>query len=296
LRKADAVRRRFCLQSGALRRYADASSMPASRNRQPKSATAAPRPAGSRAFQLTCANVLLLHWPVDARALRACVPAELEIDTYDGTGWVTVTASSISGMRPIVAPPFPGLSAYLELDVRACVRNRGQAGLFFFSFDVSNPVFVWLGRSVFRLPYFRASMESFRRDDSVRFVSRRTHQGASRSDFECVWVAKAPLPRPRPGELAHFLTERYQLFAGKSGRVVTCRFWHEPWPLRQARLGTFRCDLSPCNGLVDAGLAPIAHHADELAVSTWRLRDLCADAGASILEPALSPPPVAFRR
>ncbi len=35
-------------------------------------------------------DVLFAHWPVDASNLRAMIPPVLELDTYNGQGWISM--------------------------------------------------------------------------------------------------------------------------------------------------------------------------------------------------------------
>jgi uncharacterized protein YqjF (DUF2071 family) len=254
-------------------------------------------PTGLRLLRLSWSNVLFLHWPVEAEAVRSRLPPELELELFDGRAWVTVVASTVSGARPAMGPPLPGLSSFLELHVRTYVVHGDQSGVFFLSIDTSNPVVAWAARSLFRLPCFRARMETLRRDETVRFVSERAHQGASKAGFECVWGARRPLPRARPGDLVHFLTERYLCLAVHREKVLESRLWHEAWELREARIGTFRSTMLEAAGLPAPQGAPLAHHADALALSVWPARAAePADPAAPLLDPALSPPVVSLRR
>jgi uncharacterized protein len=265
--------------------------------RQPLRPYAHRKPSGARLLRLTWSNLLFLHWPVDARVLRPLVPAELEIDLFDGQAWIGVVPFSMEGVRPVLAPAVPGLSSLLEVNVRTYVRFGSEAGVFFFSLDASSAPAVWLARAIFHLPYFRARLEMGRRGDTVRFASRRTHQGAAPCEFECAWAAKAPLARTKPGELGHFLTERYQFFTRHRRCILSGRIWHEPWPLRDAKIGTLRSSMIEAAGLPAPEGAPLAYHCDALAVSMWPLSEAAAqEVGGALLGPALSPPAATLTR
>jgi uncharacterized protein len=49
-----------------------------------------PLPTGAWVMAQTWRDVLFAHWPVESHALRAVVPAQLPLDTYDGRCWVGV--------------------------------------------------------------------------------------------------------------------------------------------------------------------------------------------------------------
>ena len=86
--------------------------------------------------------------------------------------------------------------------------------------------------------------------------------------LRCTWRVGAPRPVARPGELAHFLTERYVLFTcDQRGRVLGGRVWHERWPLRDAELVELEDGLVAAAGVtLDGHTAPVLYHTDELDV------------------------------
>jgi hypothetical protein len=234
---------------------------------------------------------LFLHWPVDPDAVRECVPPQLELDTVSGRAWLGITAYRLSGVRAILAPPMPGLSSFNEVNARICVIHRGERGVYFFSLDASSSVAVWTARTFLHLPYFRARIQSTRRVDSYRFVSKRAHQGAQSAEFDCAWTTGKPVPASRPGDLAHFLTERRQTFALHRGRVHVCRVEHEPWPLREAKVSKLHTTLWAAAGVPPPDGSPVAYHGDELAVEMCSMREASpALAPAGLFDPAVAPP------
>jgi len=234
-------------------------------------------------------QVLLLHWPMPARAVRRLVPDDLEIDTFDGSAWISVLHYRVRGVRPLMGPSIPWFSSFLQMDVRTYVRHQGEPGVFFFSLDASNPVAVWLARTVFRLPYFRADMSLRRVGESFRVSSQRTHQGARHAAIECQWAPREPLPSNARDGLVPFLAERDHLFAPHAGRLLTCTVQHEPWSLRRARVATLETTFFEANGLPEPEVPPIAHHCDGLGLEIWPLRAISADEMAAWFDAAASP-------
>lgn len=49
-------------------------------------------------------KLLFLHWSVPVAVLRPMIPRALEIDTYDGGAWVSITPFTIWGIRPAMLP------------------------------------------------------------------------------------------------------------------------------------------------------------------------------------------------
>ena len=68
-------------------------------------------------------------------ALRAQVPAALEVDTFEGQTWVSVVAFRIDPLRTRGVPlslRFP------ELNLRTYVTRDGKPGVYFFSLDAAS--------------------------------------------------------------------------------------------------------------------------------------------------------------
>ena len=79
------------------------------------------------------------------------VPAEFEIDLYDGEPWIGVVPFEMSGVRLRGLPPIPVVSYFQELNLRTYVRYRGRLGVYFFSLDANQRMAVWAARTFFHL-------------------------------------------------------------------------------------------------------------------------------------------------
>ena len=123
-------------------------------------------------------DLLFMHWPVPQEALRPQIPPALQLDTFDGSAWLSVPPFRMSATRPRCLPSVPPLSNFPELNVRTYVTAEGKPGIWFFSLDAANPVAVRLARATFHLPYFDARMSCQVTGDEVRYGSVRTHRGA----------------------------------------------------------------------------------------------------------------------
>jgi uncharacterized protein len=230
------------------------------------------RISGPRVMRQTWGKLLFAHWPIDPRQLRPLLPEGLELDTFNGSGWIGIVPFTMWGIRAGIAPPIPGLSAFHELNVRTYVRYRGEPGVWFFSLDATNPLAVWTARTFWKLPYYRAKMSLGQRGDTFLFTSRRTHRKAPAAELEMSWMAGKPLKPSRGGDLAYFLTERYCLYTAAGSRLYCSRVWHDPWELREAKLGTFKSTMLEAIGLEQPEDPPVLHHADELSVDIYALR------------------------
>src|SRR6266536_1789342 len=148
-----------------------------------------PWPVPSRGWTMgqTWEDLLFAHWRVPLEAVRAHVPPELEVELHDGSAWLGITAFRLTGLRARGLLPLPGLSSFLEVNVRTCVRAADEKpGIWFFSLDASSRLAVEAARRGYKLPYFHARISAAYRAEWI--------------DYECT----------RLGERGHVFSARYR--------------------------------------------------------------------------------------
>ncbi|MEI2745708.1 MAG: DUF2071 domain-containing protein [Ottowia sp.] len=95
-----------------------------------------PRPRGQtlgmgagRPMRMSWHDLLFAHAPVPVAALRAVVPAGLELDTFDGVAWLGVVPFRMTRVGPRDGcRRCPGSHAFPELNVRTYVTRGGRPG------------------------------------------------------------------------------------------------------------------------------------------------------------------------
>src|SRR6478609_9720678 len=107
-------------------------------------------PAGPWVMAQNWEDLLFAHWPVAADVMRGLLPRELEIDGFQGQSWIGIVPFRMSGVRLRGTPAAPGLSAFLELNVRTYVKAGGKPGVWFFSLDAANRLAVAVARAWFQ--------------------------------------------------------------------------------------------------------------------------------------------------
>src|SRR5215212_7393217 len=111
------------------------------------------RPAGFQRWR----HLLFLHWEVPAAAVQALLPAELDVDTFEGRAYVGVVPFTMRDVSPWWSPSVPGISNFDELNVRTYVHYKGsEPGVWFFSLDAASTLAVAAARAGWSLPYYRA--------------------------------------------------------------------------------------------------------------------------------------------
>jgi uncharacterized protein YqjF (DUF2071 family) len=228
-----------------------------------------PLPERPWAMAQTWADLLFVHWPVDATQLRPYVPDGLELDLREGQAWLGVTPFRLEGLRLRGTVPLPYVSRFLEINVRTYVTRGGRPGIWFFSLDATSQGAVEVARRAYRLPYhhMRASYEE--RGLYLRWRSSRT-DAARPYVFEASSRAVgAPAPAA-PVSLEAFLTERYCLYAAAGGDLYRADIHHPPWPLQTAELELDLTTMTP-DGIDLPTDAPLAHFSARQDVVLWRL-------------------------
>jgi uncharacterized protein YqjF (DUF2071 family) len=227
-----------------------------------------PLPLDPWIMQQTWNDLLFAHWPIAPEVMRPLVPSVLPLDTFSGQCWIAVTPFHMSGIRGRWIPRVPGLSAFPELNVRTYVTHGGKPGVYFFSLDAGSRVAAWTARATYHLPYFHARMSSVNENGWIQYHSVRDSAAKLKGKFRPI----APVWQRSPGNLEHWLTERYCLYTVHHARVYRAEIHHEPWPLQDAE-----CELSVNSMASSAGIQlpeirPVLHFAKRLQVLIWPLK------------------------
>jgi uncharacterized protein len=229
-------------------------------------------PRGTPIMRMRWLHLLFIHWRIEPTALRPLVPDAFEIDTFDGSAWIGLVPFTMKDVSPIILPRFAirSVTDFHECNVRTYVRRGNDRGVFFFSLDAASRIGVWGARTFFHLPYFNARIDLHRDGNEIDYAVDRVDE--PRATMRCRWRVGNVRDATQPGDLAHFLTERYQLMTvDRCGWPRRCRIWHEPWPLRDATLMGLEDKLVAAAGMPIPDEEPIVYHADALDVRAWRL-------------------------
>ena len=229
-----------------------------------------PLPARPYRMTMTWENLLFAHWPLPFGLIRPLVPPALELETFDGMAWIGVVPFAMRNVGPRGFGQVPWLSSFLELNVRTYVTAGGMPGVFFFSLDAANPVAVRVARRWYHLPYFDAEMRLRERNGWVEYRSERTHRGFPPGVFRGRYRPAGPIYRTRPGDLDHWLTERYCLYAvDRRGVARRADVHHAPWPLQLAEAEIATNSVTDAHSFSLPDMPPVLHFARGLHVLGW---------------------------
>jgi uncharacterized protein YqjF (DUF2071 family) len=237
------------------------------------------RSVGHRPFPLpdsrwtlgqTWEHLFWAHWAVPLEDVRARVPDELEIEEHDDSAWLSFVFFRVRALRARGALPVPGISSFLQLNVRTYVRGPdGLPGVWFFSIDASSRLAALGVRRLYRVPAFHARMTL----EWAGSAGVAEGGGGDWQDVECVRVGEpgrvlSARYRPtgetfhaEPGSLDWFLTERYRLFAADAAAEMH----HDRWLLSRAEAEIELASIAP----FALGGTPVCHCAFRQDALIW---------------------------
>ena len=235
------------------------------------------RPEGAPVMRQRWARLLFLHWEWDAEEIQRTLPPGLSVDLHEGRAWVGVVPFFMERVRPRGLPAVPGLSNFLELNVRTYVHDaQGRPGVWFYSLDANQWLAVTIARKFFFLPYQHAAMSATvsAGTGAVEFRSQRA-ETERESRFGYRPAEDAVAGEAKAGTLEFFLLERYRLFAwdARGGRLFSGRVHHTPYRIAAAPDATWEDATMELAGFDVEGRAPehlcVARAAD---VEIWPLK------------------------
>lgn len=213
-------------------------------------------------------DALFAHWPVASDRIAETLPERLSVDTYDGQAYLGVVPFVMDDISPRGVPV--GLS-FGELNLRTYVVGEdGTPGIYFYNLDADDRIGVFLARSLFRLPYYRAEIDVTREGRRVHFRSRRVGDGASAA-FDATYGPDGPRFEAEPGSLPAFLTERYRFYTEGERALFYGDIDHPPWPLAEATADIRENDLFHVNGFTDPVGPPLLYYSPRVDVTAGRI-------------------------
>lgn len=214
-------------------------------------------------------SLTFLHWPYDPDEIQRRLPRGLEVDTWGGTAWITMTPFVMS-FRLGALPPVPGMSTFPETNLRTYVRGPdGRDGIWFFSLDAASLPLVVGASTLYGVPYRWADM-SVELGATVRYRSRRR---AGRPAGHDISVTVGP-PCDDVPELDHWLSGRWRAWTHVAGRFFTVPAEHLPWPLHAATVVGLEETLLAAAGLHRPAEPPQVRYSPGIDVRLGRLHGL----------------------
>jgi hypothetical protein len=202
-------------------------------------------------------DLLLASWPVPAEQLQRFVPAGAELDTFDGSAWVSIVPFNAVDMHFHGLPAFPGQADFPELNFRTYVRVGDIRAVLFLSLDCPGKLANLIGGTFFHLPFKEAVMSITPVGDGFKVDSRRIAKGEPPASFVATYRPIGEASTPAAGTLEDFLTNRLSLILpGRDGGLESGEIGHEPWMLQPVEVSIELNTIPQAVGLTLPAVAP----------------------------------------
>lgn len=230
-----------------------------------------PLPASPWIMQQTWKDLLFLHYKVPYEILRDLVPQELELDSYKGETWISISPFKMRNVRFRSLPPVPTAYNFLEVNLRTYVKHNGKGGIYFFSLDTSSTLSALGARAAF-LPYFRAKM-FISGNGGFKFSSDRKGNNKTPAILDVEYRPVSVAFVSEKGSLEEWLVERYCLFQeARKGKIIEINIHHLPWDLQHAEAVVNFNSLTEPFGFTIPDQKPLMHFVKSKKVLVWPLR------------------------
>jgi len=185
-------------------------------------------------------DLLFLHWEYDPEDIQKTLPNELTVDTYNGKAYIGIVPFFMKDIRPRFCPTVPGLSNFMEINLRTYVYNKsGTPGVWFYSLDANNWFAVKIARKFFCLPYFDSRMASISIgvNTPIEYYSHRRGTGED-SKFYFMYQETEKIDPVEDDSLEFFLIERYILFSHckSNNKLYHGQVQHNPYLLSNVKV------------------------------------------------------------
>ncbi|HEX4039149.1 MAG TPA: DUF2071 domain-containing protein [Acidobacteriaceae bacterium] len=179
-------------------------------------------------------DLFFASWRVPVEKGRSLLPPGLQLDTFDGSAWVTMVPMRVTDMHWHGIPAIPGCDSFRELNLRTYVRQNGRPGVCFLSIECPAGFSDWIARQFFGVPYYHAQMIAWNDGESYRYATERLIQDQREAVFFGEFRPSPGGQLPQPNTLEFFLLERYSSYFVHEGAVYRGEIQHPEWLLQQA--------------------------------------------------------------
>lgn len=178
-------------------------------------------------------DVLFLHFQVDPHEIKPYILPELELDLFEDQAWIGLVLFKVKGNRLRWLPPVPGVSSFLQVNIRTYVTYKEMQGVYFLNLDVNNPMIVKMGKMRGLLPFRFADMQSIRSENTITFNNRcQSRKGAE----EKLSVTFEPFDKVvDKGAFERWFAERYHQWFKQNNHLFRIDIQHLPWELQQVQ-------------------------------------------------------------
>ncbi|MCY4780771.1 DUF2071 domain-containing protein [Sphingobacterium sp. UT-1RO-CII-1] len=218
-----------------------------------------PYPTGKWLYYQEWNRVLFLHWEVSYDALRALVPQDLHIDTFNGKAYISIVPFTMEKIRPRYLPSVKAISDFDEINVRTYINNNGKRGVYFLNIEAGKSISALVARTLSGLPYEKAIIHR----EQGKFTSINPYKG-----FQLAATYSIGNLKKEKTKLDRWLTERYCLYLDKKDRLYRYDIHHLEWEIQKLALHNLNIDYK-IGELHFKNSPDLCHYSKGVEVLAW---------------------------
>lgn len=203
-------------------------------------------------------DVIFLHYRIEENTLRDLVPRSLELDSFDGSFWVSVVAFSMNQIHSRYTFPIQYFSNFHEVNLRTYVKNNNQPGVYFLRIEAEKWIPTIIANLLSGLPYQHSKI--------TRTANTYSLNG-KRGNIEIKY--KVTNPQNNPERIDLWLTERYCLYKGTNEDPIPLEIHHKPWELYGINIRSLDIKYNQFDHCVDFHHPTLCHYSPGVKVIAW---------------------------
>lgn len=205
-------------------------------------------------------NALFMHWKVPYDLLKALVPEELTLDTFEGEAYVSLVAFTMQKIRPRYLPAIKFISDFEEINLRTYIDMGDKKGVYFLNIEAQKQLSVFVAKALSGLPYEKAHI--VRKPNA--YTSSNTKKG-----YQLDVQFEVKEKNTTKTALDHWLTERYCLYIDQDDQMYRYDIHHKEWEINAVKLDHLALNYT----LGEIQLTPqpdLVHYSKGVEVVAWK--------------------------
>ena len=203
-------------------------------------------------------KALFLHWQVKPDSVKEWLPNGLELDTIDGSTWVSLVAFDMNNIGVRSLPKLPHISDFHEINIRIYTKYRGKPSVYFLSIEGGKKSSCKVLKTLSKFPYRYSEMK--RTDYSYE---------SKNEDSDDTFFAEYRLGNQiHKDETDLWLTERYAVFQDYKSNIIEYDVHHLEWPMQSLLIKKLKLNYPKFNHIINNQPNKV-HYSRGVQVLTW---------------------------
>ncbi len=217
-------------------------------------------PIGQWKYYQEWNNALFLHWTIPFDILRMYVPEQLNLDSYDGSYYISLVAFTMQRIRPKNLPALKFISDFHEINLRTYINNGNKKGVYFLNIQAEKHLSAFIAKNLSGLPYEKSTIKRTDKTYSSKNVIK---------NFVLDAEFKVEEKLLNKSDLDKWLTERYCLYFDIDGKIYRYDIHHKEWELKNVVIK--KLNVSYNIGEIDLSNKPpdLTHYSEGVKVLAW---------------------------